>query len=73
MKTKKAIIILLFIFYFSLTTLCFTQENEKNPVAVLTETVYKLENVIEGTVVTHDFILKNTGNADLIINKVKSG
>jgi hypothetical protein len=73
MKTKKAMLVLLFILFCSLSTPCSAQENVKIPIAELVEKVYKLENVIEGTVVTHDFILKNKGNADLIINQVKSG
>ena len=73
MKTSKAIIVFLFILFFSPSIFCSAQDNEKVPVAVLAENVYKLENVIEGTVVTHDFILKNQGTADLIIENLKSG
>jgi hypothetical protein len=73
LRTNKTIIVFLLILFFSPTIFCFAQDEAKIPIAVLTEKVYKLENVIEGTIVTHDFILKNTGNADLVIKQVKSG
>ncbi len=52
---------------------CLAQDLEKVPIAVIEEPIYMLENVVEGTMVTHDFILKNKGTADLIIKGLKSG
>ncbi|MBA3036902.1 MAG: DUF1573 domain-containing protein [Desulfobacterium sp.] len=43
-----------------------------SPVAVLEEEVFRFDTVIEGTAVTHDFIIKNAGNAPLLIEKVKT-
>ncbi|MCU0600408.1 MAG: DUF1573 domain-containing protein [Desulfobacterales bacterium] len=73
MKTNKTIIFGAFALIFLQTLFCFAQEDAKIPIAVLAEKVYKLDNVIEGTLVTHDFILKNQGTADLVIEKVESG
>lgn len=73
MRTNKTIVFFVFTLIFSPALFCFAQDDAKIPIATLVETVYKLDNVIEGTVVTHDFILKNTGNADLVIHDVKSG
>ena len=73
MKTIKHIFELLFILFFSLSNFSFAQETGKVPIAVLAENVYVLKNVVEGTMVTHDFIMKNQGTATLVIEKVKSG
>ncbi|MGB5157764.1 OS_HP2 family (seleno)protein [Desulfobacterium sp. N47] len=43
------------------------------PVAVLKKAGFQFDPVIEGTVITHEFIIKNTGNAPLSIEKVKTG
>jgi hypothetical protein len=73
MKINKPIIVFLLGLFFFSPLFSLAQEEAKIPIAALTEKVYRLDNVIEGTIVTHDFILKNTGNADLIIQRVKSG
>ncbi|OQX63552.1 MAG: hypothetical protein B5M56_02530 [Desulfococcus sp. 4484_241] len=43
------------------------------PSAVVEEKVYKFSTVPEGTDVTHDFVIKNTGTAVLKINRVHPG
>jgi hypothetical protein len=73
MKINKTIVVFLLILFFSPTFFCFAQDNVKIPVAVLVEKVYVLKNVVEGTMVTHDFIMKNQGTATLVIENVKSG
>lgn len=42
------------------------------PVAVLKEAGFQFDPVIEGTVITHEFIIKNTGNVPLSIERVKA-
>ncbi len=46
---------------------------EVAPVAVIESPSYDFGSVYEGIDVYHDFIVKNTGTADLEIQKVKSG
>jgi hypothetical protein len=39
----------------------------------MSETGFDFRDVFEGDKVSHDFVVKNTGNAVLSINQVKSG
>ncbi len=48
------------------------QAGEGNPIAVIEADTYNFGEVYERTDVTHDFIIKNTGNADLEIQTVKA-
>jgi hypothetical protein len=73
MKTKITLLTLFLFFAATFFYSSFAQEIEKKPIAVLLEQSHKFDPVIEGLDVTHDFILQNKGNADLIIEKVKSG
>ena len=43
------------------------------PMAVFESTTYNFPTVVDGTVIVHDFIVKNRGVADLKIEKVKTG
>lgn len=43
------------------------------PVAVAEQAKQTLPAVLEGTEVRHDFVIRNTGDAPLEIEKVKSG
>ena len=45
---------------------------EKAPIAFVAEAEYEFMQVLEGTEVTHDFKIKNNGNAPLNIEKVKT-
>jgi hypothetical protein len=44
-----------------------------SPRMVLPELSFKFEPVVDGTEVTHDFAIKNTGNGPLSITQVKTG
>ncbi len=49
----------------------FSSENEADvPQMVLSETKFDFGDVDEGSVISHDFIIKNKGRADLQITKV---
>jgi hypothetical protein len=48
------------------------EEGAKPSVAVL-EPVYEFDEVVDGSQVIHDFIVRNTGDAPLDITKVKPG
>lgn len=43
------------------------------PVAVTPETVYKFEAVPEGKEILHDFLVRNGGSEELIIQNIKAG
>ena len=43
------------------------------PHAVFTEVKYVFDAVVDGTQVTHDFKIKNEGDAELTIHRVKTG
>lgn len=43
------------------------------PAAVLPELKFEFQAVVDGTEVTHDFTIKNTGDDILAINQVKTG
>jgi hypothetical protein len=45
----------------------------ETPHAVLPELKYEFEAVVDGTLITHDFKIKNEGAAELAIQKVKTG
>jgi len=43
------------------------------PRAVFEGTTYHFPSVVEGVVIVHEFKLKNSGTADLKVEKVKTG
>ena len=43
------------------------------PAIELPELSHEFDQVVDGTQVTHDFIIRNTGNGPLTINEVKTG
>ena len=43
------------------------------PQALLPESIYEFSSVVEGTQVTHSFVLQNRGNELLKIFKIESG
>jgi hypothetical protein len=58
---------------FFLLILLVAEAQAGAPEAVLPEAQYRFGTAIEGDVVRHDFILLNKGNADLKIEKIKTG
>lgn len=44
----------------------------KLPVMTFTETVHNFGNMVQGEIVKYNFHFKNTGDADLVISKVRS-
>lgn len=49
------------------------KKSKGNPSIFIPENSYEFPSVVEGKKVTHDFIVKNKGNAELIIDRVKTG
>jgi hypothetical protein len=62
------------IFFLLLFSSAFAEkpEEENRPQAHFPENTFTFDKVVEGTFVIHDFVIKNTGNAPLIVEKVKS-
>jgi hypothetical protein len=59
---------------FSQTDSFGTENNTLNvPPVFVPETRYKFDPVLEGTEITHDFIVQNKGTAPLKIEKVRTG
>ena len=75
MMPKKLIaVIFVFCILFSTTGLFGAEDNTLgSPLAFLPENKYEFATVLEGDIITHDFIIQNKGIAPLKIEKVKSG
>jgi len=50
-----------------------TKTRDLFPEAVYPETEYQFEPVADGMEIQHDFVVKNTGTAELDIKEVKPG
>jgi hypothetical protein len=48
-------------------------EEAPSPKAVFVENSWRFEVVLEGEEVSHDFVVRNEGNAPLEISKVQTG
>lgn len=64
-------IFLFFILFIAATS--HATENMGIPSADVPEPSYTFESAVEGGYVTHDFIIRNIGDAPLEISKVKTG
>lgn len=71
---------LLSIFFVAVCILCFTSgafgASKQTPLApsvFVPESRYTFPTIIDGTEVTHDFIIQNKGDAPLVIERVKTG
>ena len=49
------------------------QKTENQPELKLIDSAYKFETITEGKEIVHDFIIKNVGNAQLDVLRVKPG
>jgi Protein of unknown function (DUF1573) len=75
MKLKRLSIFLaaVCILSFSSGALGDSKQTSSSPSVFVPENRYAFPTVIEGTEVTHDFSIKNKGDAPLIIEKVRTG
>ncbi len=71
---------LLSIFFAAVCILCFnsgafgdSKQTTLSPSVFVPESRYTFPTVIDGTEVTHDFIIQNKGDAPLVIERVKTG
>ena len=65
--------VLLCFFLFTINSVAAENIAKTAPKAVLTEQVFTFKPVVEGTTVTHDFILQNKGTTPLVIEKISTG
>ncbi len=74
MKNKRVIILLrIFIAVCFFGILTSTHASEGKPVASVVNDSFDFGSKFEGLDVIHDYIIKNTGSADLEIQSVKAG
>ena len=50
-----------------------SEQTLTSPAVFVPESRYTFPTVLDGTEVTHDFIIQNKGDAPLVIEKVKTG
>jgi hypothetical protein len=70
----KKYLLFAIIFFLLLFSSAFAEKiEEKNrPQAHFPENAFTFNKIVEGTLIIHDFVIKNTGNAPLVVEKVKS-
>ena len=73
MKLKTSSIVLGCMIFFIIYPVAAKNSTEKKPLAVIPEQTYEFVPVVEGSLVTHDFVIQNKGTAPLVIEKVKTG
>jgi hypothetical protein len=73
MTTKKLVAATIFLLFVSTPCVFAEISAASTPKAVLPESIHVFEPVVEGTLVSHDFILQNLGYAPLIIESIKAG
>jgi hypothetical protein len=68
------------IFFAAVCILCFnssafgaSKQTPLSPSVFVPESRYTFPTVIDGTEITHDFIIQNKGDAPLVIERVKTG
>ena len=52
---------------------CFSAENDAAPSVFFPETHFEFSAVLEGSMVVHEFVIQNKGNATLNVDRVKTG
>ncbi|MBW1643388.1 MAG: DUF1573 domain-containing protein [Deltaproteobacteria bacterium] len=73
MKLKTLGIVLCCMIFFTIYPVAAKNSTVKRPLAVIQDQTYEFASVVEGSLVTHDFIIQNKGTAPLVIKKVKTG
>ena len=73
MRQRTLPVILAMLITFALAATAFGEGKSQAPDAYSPEPSFTFENAVEGQEVTHDFIIRNRGGADLTIARVKTG
>jgi len=73
MKYKFKVACLSFILLACLSVVSYGGVEEGQAKAVISNNVFEFQPVLDGTEVIHDFVIQNTGNATLEIEKIDTG
>jgi len=73
MKYRFTVACLSLILLAALSVVSYGGAKEGQAKAVVSNNVFEFQPVLEGTQVTHDFIIQNQGNVTLGIEKIVSG
>jgi hypothetical protein len=73
MKALKPVLLTVLFWMLSTSPAPALNETEKAPKIVVDRSTYEFEQVSQGDIVTHDFLVRNQGTATLEIKKVKPG
>jgi hypothetical protein len=61
------------IFLFGTGTIGLTGQSLQTPSVLIPNSRYTFSPVLDGTEITHDFVIQNKGDAPLAIEKVRTG
>lgn len=73
MKFKTCLVAIVALLIPFSSAVCFGAENDAAPSALFPETHFEFTPVLEGSMVVHDFVIQNKGNATLNVDRVKTG
>jgi len=69
---KSILFTVLCIFYYGALLVAYSGEANASPVIAIDNEILDFGTMLEGTIITHDFIIENKGNEPLIITRVRS-
>ena len=73
MEKKRRSIFVCILLLCAWLSIVFHNIAQASPAAVLTESTFNFGSVVEGTKIKHDFVLKNEGTEQLVIEKIRTG
>lgn len=73
MKKRFTVLFLSLIFAISLSSVSYGGAEDDRAKAAISDNVFEFKPVLDGAEVIHDFVIKNTGNAVLEIEKIETG
>jgi len=73
MRCKTCLVAAVAILLVLSVAVCFGAENDAAPSVFFPETHFEFTPVLEGSMVVHDFVIQNKGNATLNVDRVKTG
>jgi hypothetical protein len=73
MKQKPVIACLFLIYIMTLPVFSYGSGEQERPNAAVPDSSHEFEPVLDGAQIIHDFVVLNTGNAILGIEKVETG
>ena len=73
MRCKTCLLAAVAILLIFSVAVCFAAENDAAPSVFFPETHFEFSAVLEGSMVVHEFVIQNKGNATLNVDRVKTG